>query len=392
MISTAENIFIEKLELAIDNQELVKLIINKKKDKNSDLKKVTIKLSRIKDDIKLSFNYTYKTNDKTKNHDIESGIKTIQELLEKDFFNADLFTSKETTQLITNKKNNSKLKTTEPTFTTVPNLHHDKRKKQRITIKDNLYLQELGITTNDFKIKKDMHDKFRQINKYLEIIESLLVAFKSKKDLKIVDMGSGKGYLTFALYDFLKNSLNLSPQITGIEFREELVEKSNNLALKTGFNNLNFKQGTIEQSEIGEIDVLIALHACDTATDEAIFKGIKSDASLIIVAPCCQKQIRKQFNVQNEMASIVKHGILKEQQAVIITDGLRALIMEVFGYKTKVFEFISTEHTPKNLMIVGSKHKGKIKKDEISEKINAVKKLFGIDYHHLENLLKLKTL
>ncbi|MCD4795480.1 MAG: SAM-dependent methyltransferase [Bacteroidales bacterium] len=385
----SKNIFFEKLKLVVDNRELVKLILNKKRNKTSDLKKVSIKPTIIRDDIKLSFNYTHNTNDVTKNFDIEEGISKVQDLLETNFFNADLYTIKETIQLFINKKNNSKIKTTEPAFTTVPNLHHDKIKKKRITLENNLYLQELGITTSDFKIKKDMHDKYRQINKYLEIIESLLPVFKDKKDLKIVDMGSGKGYLTFALYDFLKNSLNLSPQITGIEFREDLIEKSNKLALKTGFSNLKFKQGSIEQSETGQIDMLIALHACDTATDEAIYKGISSDTSLIIVAPCCHKQIRKQFNVQNEMASIVKHGILKERQAELITDGIRALIMEAFGYKTKVFEFISTEHTPKNLMIVGSKHKGKVKKDEVFEKINTIKKLFGIEYHYLEKLLKI---
>ena len=389
MNKQAKRIFTEKLELTIDNQELVKLILNKKRNKNSDLKKVSIKPTIIRDDIKLSFNYTHNTNDVTKNFDIEEGISKVQDLLETNFFNADLYTIKETIQLFINKKNNSKIKTTEPAFTTVPNLHHDKIKKKRITLENNLYLQELGITTSDFKIKKDMHDKYRQINKYLEIIESLLPVFKDKKDLKIVDMGSGKGYLTFALYDFLKNSLNLSPQITGIEFREDLIEKSNKLALKTGFSNLKFKQGSIEQSETGQIDMLIALHACDTATDEAIYKGISSDTSLIIVAPCCHKQIRKQFNVQNEMASIVKHGILKERQAELITDGIRALIMEAFGYKTKVFEFISTEHTPKNLMNVGSKHKGKVKKDEVFEKIHTIKKLFGIEYHYLEKLLKI---
>lgn len=385
-----KNIFLEKLEFSLDNQEFVKLILNKKRNKDSDLKKVTIKLSKIKDSIKLSFNYTHNTNDVTKNFDIEEGISKVQELLETKFYNADLFTTKETIQLFTNKKNNSKIKTTEPIFTTVPNLHHDKIKKRQIVLKDNIYLHELGITTKDFKIKKDMHDKYRQINKYLEIVESLLGVFKDKKDLKIVDMGSGKGYLTFALYDFLKNSLNLSPQITGVEFREDLIEKSNKLALKTGFSNLKFKQGSIEQTETGQPDMLIALHACDTATDEAIYKGIKTDASLIIVAPCCHKQIRKQFNVRNELASVVKHGILKERQAELITDGIRALIMEAFGYKTKVFEFISTEHTPKNLMIVGSKHKGNINKEDILEKISAVKKLFGIEYHHLEKLLKIK--
>ncbi|MCF6364977.1 MAG: SAM-dependent methyltransferase [Bacteroidales bacterium] len=389
MTQQANNIFQEKLEFTFDNQEFVKLILSKKRNKNSDLKKVTIKLSKIKEDLKLSFNYTHNTNDKTKNFEIEEGISKIQELLDTEFYNADLFTTKETIQLFTNKKNNSKIKTTEPTFTTIPNLSHDKIKKKRILLENNLYLQELGITTKNFKIKKDMHDKYRQINKYLEIIESLLDSLKEKKELKIVDMGSGKGYLTFALYDFLKNSLNLQPKISGVEFREELVKKSNQLADKAGFKNLNFKQGTIKQTEIGKIDILIALHACDTATDEAIYKGIKSNADLIIVAPCCQKQIRKQFNVQNEMASIVKHGILKEQQAVIITDGLRALILEAFGYKAKVFEFISTEHTPKNTMVVGTKHNNKIHKNEILEKINAIKDLFGIEYHHLEKLLKI---
>ncbi len=385
MSTNQKKIFKEKLNLSIDNQELVKLILNKIRNKSSDLKKITVKISKIKDQTKLSFIYTHNTNDKTKNFNIEDGIKEIEKLLEKDFFNADLFTTKETIQLFTNKKNNSKIKISEPTFTVV-NFNHDKIKKQRILLKNNLYLQKLGITTKEFKIKKDMHDKYRQINKYLEIIESLLPSLKNKKEIKIVDMGSGKGYLTFALYDFLKNNLGLNIHISGIEFREDLVEKSNILAKKIGFKNLNFKQGTIEQTETGKINILIALHACDTATDEAIFKGIKSNASLIIVAPCCQKQIRKQFNVTNEMASIFKHGILKEQQAVIITDGLRALILESHGYKTKVFEFISDEHTPKNTMIIGTKHNNKVKKLELLNKINSIKQLFGIEYHYLEKL------
>jgi len=388
MSENKKNIFKEKLQLSVDNQQIVKLVLSKKRNKNSDLKKVTVKISKIKEDTKLTFNYTYNTNDKTKNFNIEKGINEVEILLENEFFNADLFTTKETIQLFTNKKDNSKIKVSEPTFTEV-SFNHDKVKKQRISLKDNLYLQELGITTKDFKIKKDMHDKYRQINKYLEIIESLLGYLKNKKGLKVADMGSGKGYLTFALYDFLKNSLNLQAQISGIEFREDLVNKSNVLANKIGFLNLNFKKGTIEQTEIGKIDVLIALHACDTATDEAIFKGIKANASLIVVAPCCQKQIRRQFNVDNEMASIVKHGILKERQAVIITDGLRALILEAFGYKTKVFEFISDEHTPKNIMIAGTKHIGKVNKQEIFEKIKAIKSLFGIEYHYLEKLLNI---
>jgi len=388
MSNNQKLIFKEKLQYSAENKKLVKLVLSKKRNKFSDLKKVTVKLSKIKEEVKLSFNYTYNTNDKTKNFNIEDGLIEVETLLETELYNADLFTTKETVQLFTNKKNNSKIKTSEPTFTEL-SFNHDKIKKKRISLENSLYLQELGISTTNFKIKKDMHDKYRQINKYLEIIESLLDPLKNKKEIKIADMGSGKGYLTFALYDFLKNSLNLQTQITGVEYRDELVVKSNKLATKVLFKNLKFKQGTIEQTEIGEIDVLIALHACDTATDEAIFKGIKSNASLIVVAPCCQKQIRKQFNVSNEMASIVKHGILKERQAVIITDGLRALILEAYGYKTKVFEFISDEHTPKNIMIAGTKHNNKVNKDEILEKIKAIKTLFGIEYHYLEKLLKI---
>jgi len=384
----SKDILFEKLEIVLNNQELVKIILSKKKKKISDLNKVTIKPVEIQGVYKLSFNYSHDTKDVTKNFDKDESINIISELLESDFFNADLYAITETTQLITNKKNNSKLISSEPTFTSIPILNHDKIKKKRISAENNIYLQELGITSKDFKIKKDMHDKFRQINKYLEIIESLISVLGEKKKLSIVDMGSGKGYLTFALYDFLKNSLNLQVQIIGIEFRNELVERSNKLAEKVGFNELKFKQGSIEKSETGQIDILIALHACDTATDEAIYKGIAADADLIIVAPCCHKQIRKQFNVENELTSVLKHGILKERQAELITDGIRALIMEAYGYKTKVFEFISTEHTPKNLMIVGTKHNKKINKEDIILKVNSIKKIFGIEYHYLEKLLQ----
>jgi SAM-dependent methyltransferase len=383
-------IFIEKIQYSADNIESLKIILSKKRNKNDDLSKITIKLIKIKDSYFLSFVYNYKTNDQTKNYPIKDGIKLINEHLNNDFYNADLFTTDEIVQLFTNKNNNSLIKTSEQIFKPVVNLNHDNVKKQRIAINNNQYLQELGITTKDFKIKKDMHDKFRQINKYLEIFESIVDTEKYKEKLKIVDMGSGKGYLTFALYDFLKNSLNLQVEITGIEYREDLVLKSNQLSEKINFNDLNFIQGSIIETKIEDFDILVALHACDTATDEAIFKGINSNAQIIMVAPCCQKQIRKQLNVQNEMASITKHGILKEQQSVILTDGMRALILEAYGYKTKVFEFISTEHTPKNLMIVGTKHNNSINRKELFNKLKAIKNLFGIDFHHLEKLLDIK--
>jgi hypothetical protein len=203
----------------------------------------------------------------------------------------------------------------------------------------------------------------------------------------VADMGSGKGYLTFALYDFLTNISGKAPLMTGVESRKELVELCNKISERASFTNLKFIRGNIREVALERPDILIALHACDTATDDAIFRGITAGASLIVCAPCCHKQIRKEFNVTNELKAITKHGILEERQAEIITDAIRALILEAHGYKTKVFEFISTDHTPKNLMIVGRKMPGESAGSKKSrEGIRAIKEIFGIKQHYLEGL------
>ena len=233
-----------------------------------------------------------------------------------------------------------------------------------------------------------MQDKYKQINKYIEIIDGIVKSVKFDSSFTVVDMGAGKGYLTFALYDYLYNTLKLSPNVIGVELRKQLVDDCNQVAGKSSFANLKFIEGTIENSELPSIDMLIALHACDTATDDAICRGIKSNSKVIICAPCCHKQIRGQINPDNVMKSITQFGILKERQSEIVTDTIRALILEAYGYKTKVFEFIATEHTPKNVLIVGVKA-GKIEvpKKEILDQIQNIKKIFGIEYHFLEKLM-----
>jgi hypothetical protein len=163
-----------------------------------------------------------------------------------------------------------------------------------------------------------------------------------------------------------------------------LVEFCNNLSKKCEFEQLSFIAQDINAFETERLDMLIALHACDTATDIAIAKGIKSEAKIIIVAPCCHKQIRKELNVTNEMQPILRFGILEERQAELLTDGIRALLMEAHGYKTKVFEFISTEHTPKNVMIIGIKSKPR---KEALAQVEAIKKHYGIGFHALEKML-----
>ena len=200
-------------------------------------------------------------------------------------------------------------------------------------------------------------------------------------------MGAGKGYLTFALYDFLSNTLRKKAQVMGVEVRPDLVQLCNQIAQNAGFEQLNFQQGYIGNFTLPKTDILIALHACDTATDDAIFKGIQAKADLIICAPCCHKQIRKQMNCTTHLQNMLQYGIHKERMAEMVTDTIRALLLEVNGYQTKVFEFISTEHTGKNVMIVGQKVSKTKDSSHYLEKIEMLKSEFGIEEHYLEKLL-----
>lgn len=381
--------FYNKLHEAIEEKQLVKLILSNKRDKNSDLKKIIIKIIELKNSYFLNFVYNHNTKDITKNYKFEEGINLIINILSEQFYNCNLFTNAE--DIILNQFKNGKviLKSKENTsFVPLTIFNHDRTKNRIISTKNNIYLRELGVISEKWEVYNKMIDKYKQINRYIELLSPNLKEIELNEDTHIADMGSGKGYLTFALYDYLVNNLHYNVKMTGVEFRKELVDKCNEIAKKSNFSGLDFIEGTIEKAKIEKIDILIALHACDTATDEAIFRGIKSKASLIVCAPCCHKQIRREMNVTNELSQVVKHGILKERQAEIITDSLRALIMESKGYKTNVFEFISTEHTPKNLMIIGRKIDNFEKNlDEILETIDSIKKLYGIEKHYLENLL-----
>ncbi len=380
--------FFDKLKSFIYNKELIKLVISHQRDHSSDLKNIIISIIEIKKGIRLNFVYRYKTKDITKNFDFEEAIAMIEKSLEADFFNADLFSANETLRLFITDHGKVKIRSNQTIMKPVADFSHDHKKERLITTENNIYLRELGILNANFDVRIDMNDKYLQINRYVELISPFIRELTLSDGFHVADMGSGKGYLTFALYDYLTNILGKTPVMTGVESRDDLVKLSNDVAKKTGFANLTFINGTIQDAALERIDILIALHACDTSTDDAIFRGISAGASLIVCAPCCHKQIRKEFHVTNQLKSITKHGILEERQAEIITDGIRALLLEYHGYKTKVFEFISTDHTPKNVMIVGRKISGNLPgKIKNQKNIRAIKELFGINRHYLEELL-----
>jgi SAM-dependent methyltransferase len=383
--------FILSTQTSINENTFVKLSLGNHKGKEENLKNIYVKRIAIKGEEKLSFTYRYKTRDIVKNYSFEESIQKIHDFMNVEFYVATLFTT--AFDLSFENLHNKKfiLRKNAASILTVPSADHDRSKNRLISANEKPYLTELKITDETGKVLPNSQDKYKQINHYIEILSTLIKEIPASETVKVVDMGSGKGYLTFALYDYLTNVLKLNSEVTGVEFRPELVDLCNKIAKTSGFSKLSFEQGTIENYNSSGANILIALHACDIATDDAIYKGITAQADLIVVAPCCHKQIRRQIEAgkaTNELDFLTKYGIFLERQAEMVTDGIRALILEYFGYKTKVFQFISDAHTPKNVMIIGIRNKNIQPKDEqILQKIKDSKAYFGIKYHHLEKMM-----
>jgi SAM-dependent methyltransferase len=380
--------FLSSLEASLADGSFVKLSLGNYKGCEKELKNIYARKILVKREEKLSLTYRYKTRDIIKNHGIADGVAKIRAAFDGGFQAGALFTTSFDLALEGRSLKRKPASHTEPV-----SLDHDRGKKRAVAA-GKPWLHALGITDDAGNILKDAQDKYRQINKFVEIMSGLVKDLPPQDVKKIVDMGAGKGYLTFALYDYLQ-SQGLPAEITGVERRADLVELDNKIAREAQFGGLNFVQGAIEDYDSAGANILIALHACDTATDDAIYKGIQAGAALIVVAPCCHKQIRREMGKnkpRNELDFLTRHGIFLERHAEMVTDGLRGLILEYFGYKVKIFEFISDAHTPKNVLIVGVKSgKASADKEQILEKIREKKAFFGIGHHHLETLLGLAS-
>ncbi len=387
MSDKTKTLFFEQLEVVINNKSLIQLQLTAQKSKESDLKKIIVTPVMIKKGYQLSFVFRHNTKDITKNYDVPEALQLIAENFETSFYNIIYKNESEECSLITVPNGKYKAKKTAVSNAKISSMMHNKEKDRRIQTANNIYLRELGVCNAQFELRREMSDKYKQINQYIELLAPHLSNFDTKLAIRFADMGSGKGYLTFALFDFIKNTLQREVFGTGIEFRADMVQLCNNIATKAGFEQLSFIEGTIENASIDNFNMLIALHACDTATDDAIFRGIKADAQLIVCAPCCHKQIRKAMKTSNALSNIAKYGILQERQAEIVTDTIRAMLLEAHGYKTKVIQFVDVENTPKNVMIVAEKSNKSIDKETIYNEILALKKLFGIEMHYLEKLL-----
>lgn len=384
--------FLELLRSAVRDNTLAKLTLGKYRGGDPTLRNIFVRPVTLKAGPHFAFVWRHTKRDVTKNHPPEAALAELEPLIGHDFLDAHLFTSTGNAQFESLPDGTARLKTTAAAAASgaEPSRQHD-RTKTRLIPADAPWLRALGITNDRGQPREGMADKFRQIEKFAELVSHLLGdAFPARDDpevLRVADMGSGKGYLTFATAALLGDRA----EVTGVEVRPELVELCNRVAHEHGLApRLAFLPGRIADAPLAACDILIALHACDTATDDALARGIAAGARLLIVAPCCQQELRPQLTPPAVMAEALRHGIFQERQAEFATDALRAMLLEWAGYRTKVFEFISTEHTAKNLMITAIRARPAAAiTDPIARHTRDFAGFYGIRHHRLATALGL---
>lgn len=393
MSHSALNSFDDFYQLLADSlakNSLIKLLLSKYRGADKSLQRITIRPISLQNEPMLSFVYQHQTNHITKNLSYDEGLASIKLLLGSDFKSAHLTTAQAEVQLEISKKGKVQISTHNVKQTVAAPLEHDREKKRFVDI-ERPFLTQLGVTDSQHNLIPAMSRKWKQINKFIEVFSQALEASPHKNDqpINVVDFGSGKGYLTFAIHDYLRHSLHNDAQVTGVELRQALADLCNETAATLDHQGLSFVCGDVRTHAPKQTDVMIALHACDIATDYAIHYGIRANADIIMCSPCCHKQIRTQMHSPELFKPMLQYGVHMGQQAEMVTDSLRALFLEANGYATKVFEFISLEHTNKNKMILAVKKPQHNQKDSaaILAQIADIKAYYGIKEHCLETLL-----
>ena len=385
----ARSSFLALLNGSLAQGTFVKLVLAKYKGSAEvQLNQLVVRRVLLQEQPCLSLVYRHQTRDITKNLSLAEGLQVVDGLLGEDFRNAHLLTTTEDIQLAISQRGKCTLRRSPSAHVAVPAQEHN-REKQRFVELDRPFLQALGVTDAQQRLVPAMARKWKQINKFVEVFSHALAssALAQAQRVRVVDFGSGKGYLTFAVHDHLRHALGVEGQVTGVELRQDMVTLCNDAVAALGLAGLTFEQGDIGRHTPQPIDVMIALHACDTATDHAIHKGIRAGAAIILCSPCCHKQIRPQLLSPHPLRPILQHGIHLGQEAEMLTDGLRALLLESRGYQTQVFEFISLEHTSKNKMILAVKRDAPGPADEVLAQIGEIKRFYGIREQCLETLL-----
>ena len=331
--------------------ELYQIIISNPKGKK-EIEKVKVRPAIIKKDLIYQISEWRNKQIFHKNMEKDQAIEKIIEYMEQDFSQMELTSKTLHATVLVSKKGKVTLKRKQVISEKGIDLSHNKRKKYILTEGTPIpFLVDLGVQTKEGKIVKSHYDKFRQINRYLEFIQDIMPILPKDRTINIIDFGCGKSYLTFALYYYMKILCKRDIHVIGLDLKEKVIEDCNSLAKKYRYENLTFITGDVSTyTKEGTVDMVVTLHACDTATDYALMKAVEWEAKVIFTVPCCQHEVNKQIQ-SKELAPLLKYGLIKERISALITDGIRANLLEEQGYQVQVMEFIDMEHTPKNILI-----------------------------------------
>ena len=374
------------------DMELLQIVLSGARTKDG-VSRIRIRPVIIREELLFQCTKTAGTKELHENLKKSEALLRIDQWLREDFRQLQLESGKGTVNALSSKKGKitvkeKKNKCTESICRTEEErrqeLSHNRKKKYILEAgKPVDFLIDLGVMTPEGKIVNSRYDKFRQINRFLEFIEDILPRLAKDREVTILDFGCGKSYFTFAMYYYLHELKQYDVKIIGLDLKEDVIEHCSRLGKKYGYEKLYFYQGDIASYEgVEQVDMVVTLHACDTATDFALAKAVNWGASVILSVPCCQHELNRQ--ISNEaLAPVFSYGVLKERMAALMTDGLRAQMLEHAGYDTQILEFIDMEHTPKNLLI-RAVYTGK--KKENGKELRACLDAFGL-HPTLEGLL-----
>lgn len=378
------NEVIKLLKEIILNEEIIYGVLSNVRKKNEDdFSKVYIKPVLIKDEVKLQLTYNYKSKVLHENLEPTKSIDEIEKLLIGNFKQAVIFTKEADYHILISKKEKVSILKKKPTKESIDLAHN--RKKTYI-IEDGEpcdFLMRLGVMNEKGKVVSKRYDKFRQINRFLEMVADVIPKINKDKTLNIVDFGCGKSYLTFALYHYLVNILSLDVNIIGLDLKSDVIKFCNEVAIDLNYDKLKFIHGDIKDFEGSkDVDMVVTLHACDIATDAALVKAVNWEAQAILSVPCCQHEFYDKIE-NSVLEPMLKHGIIKEKLSSLVTDSLRASVLEILGYQVQLLEFIDMEHTPKNILIRAIKTDSKNNKETIKSYIE-FKEFWGLDDLYIE--------
>ena len=410
--------FITRLQRSLDDGSFIRLGLGRPHGQEPTLEKLLARRVLLRGQDHLALVWRHRSKDITKNLPLDEAVALVASLLDSGFHHAHLQTRGHDIQLAWGKKGRWGLRIGKlagpPTPAAAPDtgdgqpaiaddtvmdddsgayLGQNRQRRHPLTL-DLPFLGELGITDAQQRLVPAMARKWRQINKFVEVLghaitQSSLAQRGTAQPVRVLDFGAGKGYLTFAVHHHLRVS-GLVPDVTGVELRPALTELCNAAVQRLGLVGLRFDAGDVRSHGAAATDIMIALHACDTATDVALHRGITAGAAIILCSPCCHQELRPQLQSPAVLAPLLRHGIHQATQAEMLTDTLRALLLELAGYEARVFEFISPEATSKNRMLLAVRRGQPLpaaRQQQLRDELAALKAFFGIHTQTLETLL-----